>query len=340
MNYTKKSQALNPRIHTLDTIKCVLIFLVVFAHLLELFLGNPFIRNIYLTIYSFHIPLFVFCSGYVSQVNSNKILSHMLWPYVVFQLAYQLFNKYVLQQSSPLTFFLPNWIMWYLLALTVWNLLLPLIDFEVKYKKWLVLLIVFIISIICGFDPYARYTFSLSRILVFFPFFIAGYYFKNTYGESFFTYSRTMKHVVFGILALIIIIVGGSYIAMESNTIKATWFYGSVGYDEQIYTWVFRLFTQLLAFFWIMFLVIFIPNKELPLLSHIGSNTMPIYLLHGFIIKLFAASSFLDGHGVWTKAFAAIAFSIIMLLVFSSKPVIILFNFLINWHFNKPNSVK
>ncbi len=46
----------------ISNIKGLLIFLVVFGHLIELYKGNYY--QIFVLIYAFHMPLFIFISGF------------------------------------------------------------------------------------------------------------------------------------------------------------------------------------------------------------------------------------------------------------------------------------
>ena len=48
----------------IDNLKGILIFLVVFGHLLELVITKGHAKYIYELIYSFHMPFFIFLSGY------------------------------------------------------------------------------------------------------------------------------------------------------------------------------------------------------------------------------------------------------------------------------------
>ena len=80
------------RVYLFDNLKALLIFLVVFGHALEL----AFFRRIsimYTFLYLFHMPLFVFCSGYFAKYNPQKILTKLIAVYIVFQLLYILFNR-------------------------------------------------------------------------------------------------------------------------------------------------------------------------------------------------------------------------------------------------------
>ena len=71
------------RIYRYDNAKFVLMFLVIAGHLLECFSGR-FVSSIYRTIYLFHMPAFIFLSGYFSSFHPKKILCRLILPYAVF----------------------------------------------------------------------------------------------------------------------------------------------------------------------------------------------------------------------------------------------------------------
>ena len=60
----------------IDNLKVILIFLVVFGHLIERYIDtNSTLLGVYMFIYIFHMPLFVFVSGFLSKniYKSRKI---------------------------------------------------------------------------------------------------------------------------------------------------------------------------------------------------------------------------------------------------------------------------
>ena len=64
--------AITNKKYFIDNIKVVLIFLVVFGHLIERYIDTSnTLMGIYMFIYIFHMPLFVYISGYLSK-NINK----------------------------------------------------------------------------------------------------------------------------------------------------------------------------------------------------------------------------------------------------------------------------
>ena len=170
------------RNYRMDNLKCLLIFAVVFGHMLELFMGkNDGFKVIYLVIYSFHMPLFAFVSGVFARYSPEKIRNHLIYPYVVFQILYLLFANNVLEKETEVQFTTPYWLLWYLFASIAWNLLLPLVQgggFTWR-KKAVVLAAAFLAGILIGFDDKAGYYLSFSRIVEFFPYFLMGAYYRE-----------------------------------------------------------------------------------------------------------------------------------------------------------------
>ena len=71
----------------MDNMKALMIYLVVFGHMLECFNGT--IRWwIYLTIYSFHMPVFAYITGYFSRINPERTIRGILYPYFLYQTLY------------------------------------------------------------------------------------------------------------------------------------------------------------------------------------------------------------------------------------------------------------
>lgn len=68
------------REYKLDNLKFFLIFCVVFGHKLELFHAG----GLYKVIYFFHMPAFVFLSGYIAKFRPKKIVTSLICPYVFF----------------------------------------------------------------------------------------------------------------------------------------------------------------------------------------------------------------------------------------------------------------
>ena len=276
------------REYRFDNLKAVLIFLVVFGHVLELMLWRrPFVA--YTFIYLFHMPLFVFCSGYFAKYNPKKILTKLIGAYVIFQFLYILFSRTVLgNRDLPFQFSTPYWIMWYLLALIVWTLFLPMIDVVTNSKRNLIITVSasLVLGIVAGFDDTLGYTMSLSRIVYFFPFFLIGFCIKKAVSpESFrgFLSKWTIKAAA-GALSIGILV----WLFFYNQTVDVRWLWGAFSYERigySGYTFVTRILLYLVALVTSLFLLSIMPRKKL-FFSYIGRQTLPIFLLHGFVIRL------------------------------------------------------
>ena len=122
-----------------DNLKAVLIFLVVLGHFLLPIHGESVLVVVKRLIYVFHMPLFVFVSGYFAkkiykngQYNFKKIL-YLIKAYIIFVIAIQI--VYALcgfRDFSEINFFSQSGAPWYLFAMIVWYLTIPVIR---KYKE-------------------------------------------------------------------------------------------------------------------------------------------------------------------------------------------------------------
>ncbi len=80
-----------------DNAKFILIFLVVFGHILRSFInGNEFMLHLYKFIYTFHMPAFILVSGYFAKNFKRKgyvkkLAVKLIIPYLIFQGIYSVF---------------------------------------------------------------------------------------------------------------------------------------------------------------------------------------------------------------------------------------------------------
>lgn len=161
----------------IDNIKAVLIFLVVFGHLIEIHItSDHFLRSIWVFLYSFHMPMFALVSGMHSKASlderqANKLVKGIVVPLLVFELLYEGVELWMKGTPSVYAGLLaPYWMLWYLLSLLSWRLLLPMfarLQFPVALAIGL--------SLLAAYSEHVGYTFSLSRTFVFFPYFLLGW---------------------------------------------------------------------------------------------------------------------------------------------------------------------
>lgn len=263
-----------------DSVKGLLIFLVVLGHFLEKSLGwgNELNRILLSTIYFIHMPAFIFISGMFFKANGLiQKLIYFLSLLIPFQIAYVAFHLYLTEQSWSWAWFkMPYWILWYLCGMIAWCILTPLLK-----RTGLPVLIAIFLSILIGFSSFNNYLYSIGRILTFLPFFVIG----HLYGAQLFQQLKSdIKYRWFGVAILALVV----FISM-SGKVSHAWLYGSFSFAQMaIDPWigsVKRLLIFILSLAGVFALFTLTPwfrNKWMSL----GQHTLPIYLLHGFVVIL------------------------------------------------------
>ena len=155
-----------------DNMKVLLMCLVVFGHFLEKISIEGGYGIIRAWIYSFHMPAFVFISGYFSKHTSEdeiKTITYCLIPYFVFNTAYSIY----IHKTLIVNMFTPQYIFWYLFCLAIWRL-------SISYLKRIkgILGISIILGLYIGVIYEADRFMSISRLISFLPFFLTGYFCK------------------------------------------------------------------------------------------------------------------------------------------------------------------
>lgn len=245
-----------------DILKFILIFLVVFGHIIEKYIDFPLIKSIYLFIYSFHMPLFVFISGFFAKYNKSKCCNY-LFLYLLLQIIHISLSLTVIAPKSQYSFidilgfiFAPQWTLWYLLALAFWIFTLKFIK-KINIKLICALVI---LSLILGFVPFISTPLSLSRIIYFFPFFLLGKYFGEN-KEKFTEKIKELKKPIFKILSIVYLILLFIVLFLLSSDLDIDFFYGSTPYSN-IYDFPIRLIIYILAFLTSLSVLILTPMKN------------------------------------------------------------------------------
>ena len=269
-----------------DNAKFILIFFVVFGHLLQSFMEqHQLINQLYLFIYSFHMPAFILISGYFAKGiyekgYITKLFKKLLIPYMIFQFIYTIYYYFLLDHSTlTVDFFNPQWSLWFLISLFFWNVMILLFK---KLPTYIALCIAFTIGLLVGYIDWIDHYLSLSRTFVFFPFFLFGYFLTNKHFKK--IYSKQFK------LIAALILISSFLLIYFLPTINELWFFGSQPYDQleniQVMAIVKRIGVYCINLIMIASFFAFIPQNEY-FFTNWGKNTLYVYLLHGFIIRLF-----------------------------------------------------
>lgn len=255
---------------TIDTLKVFLIILVILGHLIgSLDRSNNVIWNF---IYTFHMPLFVLVSGYLSNRDNLK-LSTIIKPLVVFQLINVTILSIMGADFSVSYFLVPHWTLWYLLSLVFWKIILRYTPEKLINKPYMYLGMTLIATLLIGlFLPCGRIL-SIQRTISFLPFFLLGYYFRT----------NSIKQVlwnkflsVFLLFAICVIVFLGYYPSNASILLR-----GADPYKiSDLPSKIFLLLCTLVSVYSLWNL-----RCEVGCLARIGKDSILYYLYHGLFIQ-------------------------------------------------------
>lgn len=267
----------------LDSCKATLIFLVVLGHFLERMIGwkDPIDHALLGSIYFVHMPAFIFISGMLyKDKNWFKNILFFISLYLPFQILFAAFDavwtgKFQINWNL---FARPYWVLWYLLGMMLWTLLT---HFLIKTK--FAVIISLILALCIGLSPWNNYQYSIGRIFTFFPFFVIGV----VYGK---VIMQKVQQFKFAELLGIFIFMGIASFVYISQ-LNPFWLYGSLSYQQlKVSAWngmwmrMVYLFISSFGIFAIFALVKLFNSYSIQL----GKNTLPVYLLHGFVVMSIA----------------------------------------------------
>lgn len=322
------------RIQKWDILKFVLIFFVVLGHIAEQYEGAS---GLFFFIYSFHMPLFIFVSGLFSKRTIDKKRYDKIFTYFVLYIFIKIImcvSNYVNKGVIVFNLFEENGVPWYAFAIFAFCIITVFLkNLDPKY------VFIFSVILVCfaGYDSSLSGFLVSSRIIVFYPFFYAGYALDpNTVAEK--LNKKPIKTAsVAGIVGYII------FLCLEYDTIKflkpllsgknSFWTleklcgYG-IFFRFGYYVFVFLLGAMIISL---------IPNKlGNGTIAKLGSRSVQVYALHYFFIHLLYSNLHIDE---WMeKIFPAfpqiiiLPLTIIILLLCSSKIWTPIFDFIL-----KPN---
>ena len=267
-----------------DGLKFVLMFLVILGHLTFYDYGIGVKRMIY----SFHMPVFVFLSGYFTSLSQNKEkrfkwIKKTLILYIVAQVSVILlrmllsltgyvFKGYEFHLSSYLNWhnlICPEFALWYLVCLLYWRITIWTIGNRIK--EFPLFFVSIIAAILMGYIPLG-YEFSFQRAFAFFPFFMLGIVFKKR------ALIEKMKRIpiLYAVTGLII----GLIAARQMPSYLPVNHYGSWK-DLSLRT------TQMFLGLGLCLIIVRVSrNRFTELFAKYGSKTLWIYIGHIYLIIL------------------------------------------------------
>lgn len=293
-------------------LKLLLLFLVVYGHIIEpLIYNNLILHEIYRIIYMVHMPLFVFLSGlFLKNMKSclNQAKKAVIC-YTIFQIIYLAVDFCINRKVG--TLLKPYWHLWYLLSLALWSLIgagyYSLADrWKWPGKRQMKLIIMFmaaVIGCVAGIVQEIDYTMSMSRTLVFMPYFMAGIFCPQK------TEWRKYRKAGIGFFIISVFL----YVIIRED-ISVGFLYQACSYGELgfIKGCALRSMCYLIGCAWGLWLLICVPDKRF-MCSRAGADTLRIYILHAPLVMLLWK---LTDYGLWYIIAAPLAAVMIMWILY------------------------
>lgn len=265
-----------------DNFKGILIFLVVFGHFIYAYandLPDSIAHDIYIFIYAFHMPAFVFCSGYFSKsqnARSTASLIKLALYYVVFNTLMAFFAHFYM--GTKLKFLTPYYSYWYMLSLIVWRALVGRLG---KVKGIVVLSV--IISLAVGYISDFSNILSVRRTVAFFVFFVAGYLLDREKVERFLD-GRKGWRTILGVITALLVFAAIFQATVHFEVTEGMTLMSTYGKKSN---YLHRILVLILASAAIISMFLAVPNRKIPLVSKFGQNSLLIYLAHRFVTLIF-----------------------------------------------------
>lgn len=278
----------------IDAVKFFLIFCVALGHCLGQFWDKTYVLSTYNFIYLFHMPLFIFLSGYFTKKKS--VFSRDFWigelkileTFLVFDFLHRIPSffdgSFILHDLI-----VPSWSLWYLLSLFYWRFIIQILTSAIKNKKALIA-VSFVFGLSIGFVSLAG-ALSIQRTLSFLPFFVMGYCVSQ---NNFIEKIRAVNHfVAIGICAIAFVV---CYAFLNCDIHAVVW--GLRPYAESNFSvkeaFAFRALYYVIGLL-LSFSIINLFQFNHTFFSAEGRKTLVYYVYHTFLLLgVFKAIQYFD----------------------------------------------
>lgn len=283
-----------------DNIKAILICLVVLGHT-----GTAMGEKWLSVIYAFHMPLFVFVSGFFSRKKSVKEfwggLKRLIIIYLVFDILYLGLDIVLGESIGFKRIITPSFALWYILSLVYWKTLLQFFPQKCLDKCGLMIFLSFVFAIVAGFVPIDS-EMSFQRTFTFLPFFVLGYYARS---NGMVQWMREHNRFLMGTL-----FIGAAVLCYTFLPV----FYANAHYSAGFEGALMRIAQLGIACLMCAALLNIIPDKR-GWFTELGELTLLIYLLHPPIVKILKMGCVWMGIPMTPNVIMAIAISVVTIVM-------------------------
>lgn len=266
-----------------DNAKILLMVLVVLGHVLPIGFKQKINVATFEWIFSFHMPLFVFISGYFTKItNSKKFwegIIKLVETLIVFTIVHVVM-KYMQGEAKDLfrLLVIPQFTLWYLLSLIWWRIMLYYIPSSIRENQKKLIIYSIIFCLLMGWVPIDD-ELSFQRTFSFFPFFVTGFMVKQNE-----VHLKSNKRRLFHFFFLLAMAMLYFFIPVSFNVpLFQHLSYLHSSYSPLFY-FVFRIGWLILASCMLYCFLSIVPRKNYRW-TRFGQLTLFIYMYHAVILS-------------------------------------------------------
>ena len=314
------------RIALWDNLKFILITLVVAGHFADQLTDYSSIySSIYLFIYAFHMPLFIFISGYFhSDRNTTKKVLFYTSLGFLYKIVSFLIDRLNGDSQYIFNLLADSGLAWFMFVLAIYTFVLFLLKDQ---NKKFILIGSIILACFAGYDKSIGDFLYLSRAIIFFPFYILG-----TMMKSFDILEFKRKYPLLKVFALLIFVTWVILCITKVNTLYGLryMFSGRQPFPDGIISFgpIVRLACYIISAVLGISLILLTTSKKIKWISAFGKNTINVYFWHLNLFYIF--KSFIDFNSIYSSfSFGFIVYTIATItvtVILSTK----IFNFPVN----------
>lgn len=310
--------AIGHRDFYLDNTKFFLIIMVIWCHVLSNLCEGWVCHAVDSFLYFFHMPLFIFISGYFTKVNDSAIfwksIRRLLETLIIFNTIHVIIRiaagKIIIGADDFWSIlYSPQWSLWYVLSLIWWRIIIYFSTQKFRISPVKVLVLSVLLGLVSGFIPVGR-ELSFQRTFFFLPFFVLGYVCKSVRLD--FTFLRRVPVFIAPIILFLVLLCSLFYDHQFKTLLMGCFPYDH--YDTPlIVSLAVRIVTYLSCFIASVCFLRCMPRREIKWLSSQGAHTLYYYLYHTIIIYfLMGLSSFF---GLPTSIYMSFGYVIVIVLI-------------------------
>ena len=265
------------RVALWDNLKFVLILLVVVGHFAERFAPTSDVcKSIFLFIYAFHMPLFLFISG---LFHSDSQITHKILFYISagFALKFALcIVNWMVGKEFSFQLLADSYLPWFMFALAAYILLCYLLRDQ---NKTYILVGFVLLACFSGYDPSVGDYLYLSRIIVFFPFYLLGNLMNH---KTIVQWRKNHAWLILPAVCILLVWFYCCFAQLDHFYLFRRLFTGRNSFSDVFASTglLARLFCYAVSGLTCFAVLFLMPCKKIPFVSQAGQHTLNVYFWH------------------------------------------------------------